>query len=72
MYEYTKINLREIRSLPGGRKRDEDGLSFQSSPTMKDSTEVFPFYESNQHFQAIEFVDQPVTEKLDILRTNLS
>ena len=29
-------------------------------------------FQSNQHFQAIEFVDRPVLEKFDIFRINLS
>ena len=29
-------------------------------------------FQSNQRFQAIEFVDRPVPEKLDIFRINLS
>ena len=29
-------------------------------------------FQSNQRFQAIEFVDRPVPEKLDIFRINIS
>ena len=29
-------------------------------------------FQSNQRFQAIEFVDQPIPEKLNIFRINLS
>ena len=42
------------------------------SATERHNHSSIHLFQSNQRFQAIEFVDQPIPEKLNIFRINLS